>query len=330
MDGIGAVVIGRNEGERLVRCLDSVLAQTSRVVYVDSASTDGSPERARERGAEVVVLDPAVGFTAARARNAGAERLLAVWPELDAIQFVDGDCCLDPDWLETAGARLRTDPQLAVVCGRRRERAPEVSIYNRLCDIEWNTPVGEAAACGGDALMRTAAFRQVDGFNPDIIAGEEPDLCLRLRREGWRIERLDAEMTLHDAAMTRFAQWWKRARRAGHSYAEGYARHGGPPDRHKAREVRSALVWGGVLPVVCVALAPATGGASLFGIGALAIVALRVRGHMRARGFSSRDATWYGAACALAKLPECLGVAEFHWRRLTGRKARIIEYKGAP
>lgn len=238
----GAVVIGRNEGERLRVCLASVRAVIEHVVYVDSGSRDDSVALARALGATVVELDTATPFTAARARNAGAAALMAAHPALPFIQFIDGDCELDAGWLPAALAAMAADPALAVACGRRRERRPEASVYNRLCDLEWDTPVGEAEACGGDSLMRRAAFAAAGGFDPGLIAGEEPDLCHRLRRVGWRIRRLDAEMTLHDAGMTRLSQWWARAKRSGYATAEAWRRRGAD-DRRLRRQALSNIFW---------------------------------------------------------------------------------------
>ena len=65
----GAVVIGRNEAERLRHCLNSLLGGGLTIVYVDSDSVDGSAALARSLGAEVVQLDLSRPFTAARARN---------------------------------------------------------------------------------------------------------------------------------------------------------------------------------------------------------------------------------------------------------------------
>ena len=77
---VGAVAIGKNEGERLRICLQSLAKQVSRLVYVDSGSSDGSVELARSVEAVVVELDPRIPFTAARARNAGVERLTEIAP----------------------------------------------------------------------------------------------------------------------------------------------------------------------------------------------------------------------------------------------------------
>lgn len=321
---LGVVVIGRNEGERLHRCLGSVKAAAAVVVYVDSGSTDGSVAMARAMDIEVVELDMSIPFTAARARNEGFGRLRAVLPDAAYVQFVDGDCEVVAGWLEKAQAFLDGRPDLAVVCGRRRERFPERSIYNRLCDIEWDTPVGEAKACGGDALMRVGAFVESSGYRPDLIAGEEPELCVRLRAAGWKIWRLDEEMTLHDAAMTRFSQWWKRTMRGGHAYAEGAHLHGSPPERHWVRESRRAWLWGVGVPLatggVC-ALAGAWG-LLVFLVYPAQVLRLAIKGR---RPFAEN---WIHAVfLVLSKFPEAVGQGKFLLRLCLGGKTRLIEYK---
>lgn len=316
---LAAVVIGRNEGARLAACLDSLIAAgVPRIIYVDSGSSDGSPALAAARGAVVVALDMAQPFTAARARNAGLAALTADAPR--HVQLIDGDCTLAPGWIVAATAFLDANPTVAVVAGRRRERAPDLSPYNRLCDREWTTPIGEATACGGDALVRPEALHQIGGFDPTLIAGEEPDLCLRLRRAGWRIWRIDAEMTLHDAALTRFSQFWTRARRAGHAYAEGAARHGAAPERHFVRETRRALIWGLGLPAATL-LAMLTAGPA--GLGLLAAYPLQILRLARRDGLT-RPAWEAALLLTLAKFAETQGILGYHLRR---RPARLIEYK---
>lgn len=319
---IGAVVIGRNEGARLVACLAALRGRVARIVYVDSGSTDGSLAAAAAAGASLVALDLAQPFTAARARNAGLAELGG--PDApDYVQFIDGDCTLHDGWLEVAGSFLDAHPEVAVVCGRRRERFPEASVYNRLCDREWDTPVGPAGACGGDALMRRSALQMVKGFRPDLIAGEEPELCLRLRRAGWHVWRLDAEMTGHDAAITRFGQWWRRTRRAGHAFAEGAWLHGAAPERHWVAETRRALVWGLTLPLAALLLIPFWP-APLVILCAYPLQVLRLA--LR-NGPTQRDSWERAFFTVLGKAPEALGVLEFARTRLSGRRAGLIEYK---
>ena len=335
--GVGFVAIGRNEGERLRRCLES-LAGLGPVVYVDSGSTDGSPETARAAGALAVELDLSAPFTAARARNLGLERLLAAHPATELVQFVDGDCELRPGWVEAGVAALRAHPDVAVACGRRRERRPEASVYNRLCDVEWDTPVGEARACGGDALMRVEALAAVGGYDPSLIAGEEPELCLRLRRRGWRILRLPVEMTWHDADMTRWTQWWKRSLRDGHTTAEFLARYGPRAEHGRLRRALSALGWAVVLPATCLLLlawalaqpgGPPAGLAVAPALLYLLLAARVARGRRRA-GRNAADARAYAVSCVLAKWPHTAGMLVYVWRRGFGRAPQLIEYKDAP
>lgn len=315
---IAAIAIGRNEGPRLEACLASLKAAGfARIVYVDSGSNDGSVAAATAAGASVVQLDMSRPFTAARARNAGIAALSGdSAPEF--VQFIDADCRLDAGWLPKARARLEADSTVAVVCGRRRETRPEASIYNRLCDAEWDTPVGQALACGGDALMRWSALDEVGGYNPALIAGEEPEMCYRMRQNGWKISRIDAEMTLHDAAMTRFSQFWNRARRAGFTYAEGSAMYGHTPERYNVAQMRRALVWGAGLPLLIVL------GVIVFGPVALVLALAYPAQILRLARHSGGERAML---LTVGKPAEAQGILEYHWRRLRGQTPRLIEYK---
>ena len=332
---VGVVVIGRNEGERLKACLRSVI-DAGPVIYVDSGSSDGSQDFARGLGVEVIALAVPPAFTAARARNAGAEALLAAHPEIALLQFVDGDCEVQPGWIEAGAAALAADPGLALVLGRRRERFPGASIYNALADDEWNVPVGEVGACGGDILIRTAAFSAVGGYPAEMIAGEEPDMSMRLRAAGWRLARIDAEMTLHDAAITRFGQWWTRTCRAGHAFAELAERHPSAtwPDWRAIR--RRILIWGGALPALALlglvlSLSTAQSAWLFLPIACLGLYALnivRLYPRRRADGLPPRIARASALLLIIGKLPEFLGLLTFHRNRMLGRGSRIMEYKG--
>lgn len=319
---IAAIAIGRNEGTRLERCLES-LRDLGPVIYVDSGSTDGSVEMARARGAEVVELDMTKPFTAARARNAGLERLRMIAPDCAFVQLLDGDCELQPGWVDQAFLFLQENPKVAIACGRRRERFPDATIYNAQCDREWDRPPGETSECGGDALMRMEALDQVGGYNPTLIAGEEPEMCLRMRKAGWVIWRLNGEMTLHDAAMTRFGQFWKRARRAGHAFAEGAYLHGAPPWCHYVAPTRRALLWGATIPSVILLLALVVTPWALL----LALIFPLQIARLARRGGFTRVAWEESTLLTLSKFAEALGVLEFHLRRLSGRRAGLIEYK---
>ncbi len=315
---IGVVAIGRNEGDRLRRCLASLQGKVDTMVYVDSGSTDDSLAFAEAAGAIVVELDMSEPFNPARGRRDGFNRLMdEATPTY--VQFVDGDCEVQDGWLETAAAFLDDHPDVAVVCGRRRERFPDASIWNLLIDMEWDTPIGEAKACGGDALMRADIVRQVGGFDPRMVSGEEADLCLRIRQLGLKVWRLDAEMTLHDAAMTRASQWWRRTRRSGRGFAESVAAHGASPERHKVTEMWRAVIWGLGIPLLAVL------GAVLLSPWALLLLLAWPAQILRliARGEVPIRAVFL----TIGKFPEALGVMEVWLKRLMRMELRMLNYK---
>jgi GT2 family glycosyltransferase len=322
LDDVGVVAIGRNEGERLIRCLESVTASAGAIVYVDSGSTDDSVEAARKIGAWVAKLDLSEAFTAARARNEGFRLLTSLRPEIRFVQFIDGDCELAPGWLEKARGFIAQRDDVAIVCGRRRERDPDGSIYNRLCDLEWDTPIGEALACGGDALARVEAFDRVGGFRPQLIAGEEPELCVRLREKGWKIWRLDAEMTKHDASIKRFGQWWVRAVRAGHAFAEVSWLHRDSPSRIWGRETIRSLFWGGVLPAA-ICIGALINPVALFG----ALLYLLQIGRIALKSGPTSSLSWSSAFfLTFSKFAEFQGLVRF-WCRAEHRPVALMEYK---
>ena len=250
MFNIGIVIIGRNEGERLIRCLHSIQEYIQYSVYVDSASSDNSVDVAKKLSAHTLALDMSMPFTAARARNAGFAELLNLYPETEFVQFVDGDSEIINNWIPEAALFLHINQPIAVVSGILNERFPEKTIYNALCDLEWKMPEGEIRSCGGNAMMRVSAFEQVNGYLPNLAAGEEPEMCVRLRQNGWKIWHLHHAMMLHDADMTTFKQWWKRTVRGGYAFAEGAFLHGKAPECHWVVESKRAWLWGFFIPLI--------------------------------------------------------------------------------
>jgi glycosyltransferase involved in cell wall biosynthesis len=328
----GVVVIGRNEGDRLKCCLNSVQSLPNRVVYVDSGSTDDSIAIAQACTATVVELDLHAPFTAARARNEGFQKLIQMQPALDYVFFVDGDCEVVPGWLEKAKQFLDQHGDVAVVSGLRRERFPEKSIYNLLMDIEWREyPFGDVKICGGDALIRASALHQVKGYRADLICGEEPEMCVRLRQAGWRIWRLNEPMALHDAAMYRFGQWWKRGVRGGYAFALGASLHGGSPERHSVFESSRAWIWGLGIPLATVILVATWSWWSLLLLAMypLQVVRLARRSKQSERENKQfeRENWWRGAALVLGKFPEMVGQMKFLVDRIRGAHSGLIEYK---
>jgi glycosyltransferase involved in cell wall biosynthesis len=320
---LGIVVIGRNEGDRLKRCILSLPGDTP-VVYVDSGSTDGTPDWVKAQGISVVNLNMQFGFTAARARNLGLDRLLEIATDIKYVQFVDGDCELVSSWPRAAISFLGSHEQIGAVFGRRRERSPHHSVYNWLCDLEWNTPIGDSKAFGGDVMMRISAISAVGGYRNDLVAGEDPELAIRLRAAHWKLFRLDLEMTLHDAAITRFDQWWRRSVRSGYAFALGADLHGAPPERHWVWESRRAWLWGVIMPFVCV-----TAGVLFGAVGLLSLLVYPFqvfRQALRTQG-SICDRLVIAFFQTLSRFPESWGQIKYLFDRTLNRHAGIIEYK---
>lgn len=327
-EDVGVIVIGRNEGERLMRCLESIASKGVKIVYVDSNSTDDSVAVARRHGAVVVQLDMSIPFCAARARNAGYQKLIECHPQLSYVQFIDGDCEIVGHWLAFAAESLLNRPGHAIVAGWLREKSPEASIYNRLGDLEWNfSGTGEVDAVGGIFMIRREAFNSVGGFDPTVAAGEEPELCKRLIEKGWRLIRLDREMALHDLAMTRFSQWWRRMVRSGYGSMDVAQRFGVAKFAHNNWRVR---IWSAWLISLLV-----TAGFTLDSRITLLLFALwpvqffRIAIRTWRKGQPVQVAAAYAFLMMIAFLPQIAGQAMYFADRLRNRSFRLVEYKSA-
>ncbi len=325
---VSVVVIGRNEGERLRRCLQSVAALDGEApletIYVDSGSTDGSVAAARSCGAQVVELQPERP-TAALGRNAGWRVARG-----EFILFLDGDTELAPGFPRNALSWF-ADPGVAVVWGHRRELDPEASVYNRVLDLDWMYPPGPAEFCGGDALFRLGELRETGGFDETLIAGEEPELCRRIRATGGTILHIDEAMTGHDLHITRFGQYWKRALRAGHAYAEVSARFAGTADRFwsadAARNRQRALLLL-MLPVGALLLSSLLRSWAPLAVWLLLLALLVARTAWRARWKSRRAGTLllYGVHSHFQQIPIFFGQVGFWLDQRRGKQRGLVEY----
>jgi glycosyltransferase involved in cell wall biosynthesis len=324
---ISIVIIGRNEGDRLASCLQSVdsIRAEAELIYVDSASADRSSQVASDFGAQVIVLHGGIQ-TAARARNAGWQRALAPY-----VLFLDGDTILNQGFPAAALKVLESEPSIAAVWGHRRELYPEHSLYNRVLDLDWIYPAGTTDYCGGDVVMRRSAIAEIEGYDPSLIAGEEPELCRRLRARGYRIMHIDFPMTRHDLNMMRFSQYWRRAERAGHAYAEISDRFRGSADpmwlQESNRNLLSGVFWIGWLPVALMLGALK----SLWIIPWLSLLPLlSARSAWKARYKASGKTMLlllYGLHSHLQQIPILIGQLKYFLGRHAGEQRKQIEYK---
>jgi GT2 family glycosyltransferase len=341
MSRVAVVVIGRNEGRRLpvaLHALGDIDAIDARLLYVDSGSIDDSVAIARERGSEVHELDPERPFSAARARNEGFDLLLKADPDIEFVQFVDGDCEMEADWFAPATEFLDRHPEVGIVCGTLRESDPDASVYNRIAEIEWTQQaIGEIEACGGILMVRAAAFRAISGFDPTVLAGEEPEMCQRMRAADWKVHRLDVAMAQHDAAMTNFGHWWTRQLRTGRftmEVADRFAERSGDLYRHTIWSARF-WVWSGLAGLAAALIIGLLFG-TLLGVAALAcVVAIfilqvaRIGVRTMREGRDPGISLYYGWLSMVAKIPHIIGQVWYLKDRLTGESAPLIEYKRA-
>jgi glycosyltransferase involved in cell wall biosynthesis len=329
LPGLSIVVIGRNEGQRLASCLESIQqvrgVAVNDVIYVDSNSSDGSPELAARYCATVIVVRPERP-AAAIGRNAGWRRAAS-----DLILFLDGDTVLHPDFTREACDALARDASLAAAWGHRREINPEASIYNRILDLDWVYPPGLAEFCGGDVLMRRKVLVETGGFDERLIAGEEPELCRRIRARGYGILHIDCPMTGHDLQITRWSQYWKRATRAGHAYAEVSERFRNSEDpfwtSDRRRNILRANCW-------IVSLAAAIAASVLFGVlpialwfGLLLLLSARSAWKARWKRATPGVLLLYGLHSHLQQVPIFVGQLQYELSKRRKRSLKLIEYK---
>lgn len=328
---LSVVVIGRNEGKRLQRCLQSVLVMKTpsvwidfEYIYVDSGSSDNSLRIARDLGFKTVRLG-SDHPTAARARNAG-------WRQANGqlVLFLDGDTILQPEFVAKAIDEF-ADQDLAVVFGHRRELDPSISLYSRVLDLDWVWRGGRSEYCGGDAIIRRTVLEQVGGYDNHLIAGEEPEMCQRIRERGYLIVNIGSLMTLHELAITSWRQYWRRAVRAGFAYAEvshRTRRAVRPLWRNEVRRVRrhSALI---VTAAAATLLSALTGPSWLtfvfVGLGLAAVL----RTALRARWKSTNRLTLalYGIHSHVQQIPLLVGQLQYWLRERTHTRQSLIEYK---
>ncbi|MDZ4799403.1 MAG: glycosyltransferase [Bryobacteraceae bacterium] len=330
---LSIVIIGRNEGTRLERCLQSVfriddVGGPVEVLYVDSNSTDGSPDRARAMGVGVFEVKP-THPTAAFGRNAGWRGATGMF-----VLFLDGDTILEADFPRKALRAIQTDSKIAVVFGTRREMNPNDTVYNRILDLDWISRPGLADYCGGDALMRRSVLEAVNGYDEGLIAGEEPEMCRRMREVGWKILHIDALMTLHDLAMTGWSQYWRRATRTGYAYAQVSARFRNTNDpfwEHERKHNRQRGAFWCLMPPAAVALSVILWSVwpAIAALGLLVLLSLRSAWNFRWKSNDWLTLILYGFHSHIQHIPILIGQRQYDRDVRNGVRRGLIEYKEA-
>lgn len=217
MPDLSVVLIARNQQWNIPRLVESVLQETTglasrEIVLVDSASEDGTATAATQYPIRVYRLHRDQRLTAAAGRYVGFKQTTG-----KLVLFLDGDMELCPGWLGQAIEILRQQPEVAAVTGLVIDR-PLNTPRDDVC-VAARTGAAvrlkEVQHGGGAALYRRAVLDEVGSFNPHFYSDEEPELCLRIRRRGYRIVELDCPAVCHytepyEALSTLFARWKRR------------------------------------------------------------------------------------------------------------------------
>ena len=251
---VTAVIVSFNTREHLLRCVASLQAHVSlpiEVVVVDNGSDDGSAAavRAAHPAARVVENGANLGFAAACNRglrearapyglllNSDAEvcsgtvealaRVLDERPEVGIVSprtvGPDGGPQLSfgPDLTPLAEWRQRR-----LVIGLRQGQAAAVREVTALSARE-QEPAWVSAAC---LLARKAALDAVGGLDERFFLYEEDvDLCLRVRRAGWRILYMPAAVVMHHLGKSMDMAPARARLEYDRSHLRFYAKHRGP------------------------------------------------------------------------------------------------------
>lgn len=320
---IGVVVVGTDPGDTPEAAIRSA-GEGRPVVFVAPSDSSQAAAIARRAGAAVVELDGLSTATGGRARNAGYRQLKTLAPDLGFVQFIPAGSALHPDWLTSAAHFMARRPEVSVIEGATKERYPRPSKFAAFGSGEAFL-AGEAQASGPMMLVRVEGFEAAGGFRNDLKTGETEDLCLRLRRRGRHIWRLDAPMAVREIQPSNISGWWSSAVRRGFGFAYSAALHGRAPERFRAPETARAVIWGGLYPAFVFGAAAAAAGAAYLldrFLNPLMIAALIValgcsvyatRWFWAAarRGFW-RFSSWnYGLYATLRFIPEFFGVLRF-------------------
>lgn len=168
----------------------------SEIIVCNNNSTDRTAEVAEAGGARVV-FEPINQI--GRARNTGAAAATGDW-----IVFVDAD--------SQPSAELFAAAADAISSGKVLAGGTTMTIDSTAWDLRCMLQVWNLISrfngwmAGAFIFVETAAFRQLDGFSPDLFVGEELDLANRLkslaRSKGRRIVILKSAPMLTSARKT--------------------------------------------------------------------------------------------------------------------------------
>ena len=211
MRQVGIVIVTYNSASEIGACLDAAMSTGAEVIVVDNASTDGTLEVVRQRGARLVANPINRGFAAAA--NQGihlvtADYILLLNPDAilkGSLEPLRAACAVPG--AGAAGGKL-VDLHGAVQAGFSVRRLPrpldlalEILLVNRLwpgnpanwhyrCyDLKYDEPAEVEQPAGAFLMIRRQVWEELGGLDEQFypIWFEDVDFCKRLRDRGYRV-----------------------------------------------------------------------------------------------------------------------------------------------
>ena len=206
------VVVSYNSAKYLPVCLGSLSGVGVEIIVVDNGSADDSVAVARRHGVRVIANSENRGLAAAANQGAGASaaefllflnpdtvlldgfadllRALVQEPQAGAVAGLLLDCSGRPQ----VGFNVRSLPSFVtlaceVLLMNRLWRRNPVNRRYRCLDVPLDRPGEIEQPAGACLLVRRRALEQVGYWDEHFypLWFEDVDLCLRLRRSGYRI-----------------------------------------------------------------------------------------------------------------------------------------------
>jgi len=318
---ISCVVIGLNCGCMIRRCLEAIgkmrYPKKIEIIYVDGGSVDESVIEARSvSGVKIVELDHD-NPTPGKGRNVGWRLTNSTW-----IHFFDGDTIPDAEWLSTA-VQYAADQDIGAIFGQRRELYPEKNWFHRIADREWLKPDPNSEYFGGDVLIRRSVLEKVGGYDETLWAGEDPELSVRVKKNGWKICGINVLMCHHDINISNFRQYWSRSVRTGYGYAAGGLKM--LKNGNNSFFVKMVKVMIKVCMVLFLILLWAISSKSIWLYAAfliffypfISMIRFCMKGHLK-----RSDYLMYGLHCSIAPFPQFLGVAKYFLKGILSHRLK--------
>lgn len=218
---ISFIVIGRNEGWKLTKCLQSIFntihyndLNQYEILYVDSKSTDDSIKRVANFP-KVKIFSITGNYNSAIARNIGAKESKG-----DALFFIDGDMEIQEDFLPFVYSK-NVGLMYDFVTGQCIDYSYNYSgkllfkeTYNKLDFID-----EQKSTVGGLFLIKRDLWFYVGGMKNKMQKSQDIDLAFRLAKQGFYLMKKNNLLAIHHTVAYYDKQrMWKMLLKGNHFF----------------------------------------------------------------------------------------------------------------